>query len=100
MFRTSLVPTANFSGTPLTGQKPLVVQFTGLSSGSPTSWSWEKKEEPSGDWMAFDGQPDNQNPEESFASEGETGEFSVRMTATNAHGSDTETKVSYLTITV
>ena len=33
-------PTAAFSGTPTSGCKLLPVQFTDLSTGSVTSWSW------------------------------------------------------------
>lgn len=32
---------AKFSATPITGTVPLVVTFTDLSTGSPTSWSWD-----------------------------------------------------------
>ncbi|MGF3497993.1 MAG: hypothetical protein ACQXXC_10290, partial [Methanolinea tarda] len=31
-------PASNFSANPLTGQYPLTVRFTDLSSNSPTSW--------------------------------------------------------------
>jgi C1A family cysteine protease len=33
-------PTASFTAEPLSGQKPLTVQFTDTSTGSPTAWSW------------------------------------------------------------
>ncbi len=33
-------PTANFSGNPTSGYAPLTVDFTDLSTGSPTSWDW------------------------------------------------------------
>lgn len=32
---------ANFSATPLSGFAPLTVQFTDLSTGSPTGWRWD-----------------------------------------------------------
>lgn len=32
--------TANFSGAPVSGTAPLAVNFSDLSTGSPTSWSW------------------------------------------------------------
>lgn len=32
---------ANFSASPQSGCAPLIVQFTDLSTGSPTSWSWD-----------------------------------------------------------
>jgi PKD repeat protein len=34
-------PVANFSASPTSGDPPLTVQFTDLSSGNPTSWSWD-----------------------------------------------------------
>src|SRR5207247_1391427 len=38
---TSAAPTADFSGTPTSGTAPLTVNFSDLSSGSPTSWAWD-----------------------------------------------------------
>ena len=32
--------TANFSGSPLSGCSPLVVQFTDASTGPITTWAW------------------------------------------------------------
>ncbi|MBW2174172.1 MAG: PKD domain-containing protein [Deltaproteobacteria bacterium] len=34
-------PVADFSGTPTSGDKPLSVDFTDLSTETPTSWSWD-----------------------------------------------------------
>jgi len=34
------VPVAAFSGTPVSGCAPVVVHFTDLSTGTPTSWAW------------------------------------------------------------
>ena len=33
-------PTADFSGTPLTGVAPHTVSFTNFTSGDATSWAW------------------------------------------------------------
>ena len=33
--------TANFSATPISGCAPLLVNFTDLSTGNPTSWKWD-----------------------------------------------------------
>lgn len=65
------------------------VNFTDLSGGSPTSWSW-----------TFTGgtpaSSTDQNP--SGIVYNTAGTYTVSMTATNAQGSDTETKVNYITV--
>jgi len=81
-------PTANFSGTPISGDYPLTVSFTDLSSGSPTSWSWDF-----GDGV---GTSTVQNPSYIYET---AGTYTVSLTATNAYGSDTETKTDYITVT-
>ena len=84
-------PVAAFSGTPLSGSSPLSVVFTDASTNTPTSWLWEKNS--GSGWVNFAGTPTAQNPTESFAS----GTWSVRLTATNAGGSDAEEKTNYIT---
>lgn len=86
-------PVADFSGTPLAGPKDLSVTFTDLSTNSPTSWSWEKS--PSlapTEWVPFESEPTVQNPTEEFTEE----IWNIRLTATNAAGSDDETKNNYI----
>lgn len=85
-------PTAAFSGTPLVGSDPTDVVFTDESLNTPTSWHWEKND--GGGWVDFAGTPTVQNPTESFA----LGTWSVRLTATNAFGSDTHTETDYIVI--
>lgn len=80
-------PTADFVGTPLSGTTPLSVAFTDLSTQSPTSWLWDF-----GDGSTST----SQNPTHSYTL---SGNYTVSLTATNANGSDTETKVAYLNIT-
>jgi uncharacterized membrane protein len=66
---------------------PLTVQFTDLSTNSPTSW----------DWNFGDGTHATiQNPSHTYTS---PGTYTVILTATNAGGSDVETKVGYITVT-
>jgi serine protease len=80
-------PVANFSGTPTSGTAPLTVQFTDLSTNSPTSWSWS---------FGDGGTSPAQNPSHTYNL---AGTYSVSLTAANAYGSDTETKTGYITVT-
>ncbi|MBD3219030.1 MAG: PKD domain-containing protein, partial [candidate division Zixibacteria bacterium] len=80
-------PVADFIGSPTSGDYPLTVQFTDLSNNSPTSWSWDF-----GDGV---GTSTAQNPSYTYQS---AGTYTVSLTATNAYGSDTETKVDYITV--
>lgn len=83
-----VAPTANFTATPLSGNAPLTVVFTDTSTGSPTGWSWD---------FANDGVYDSteQNPTHIYSG---VGTYSVKLRATNAQGSDTETKSAYITV--
>ncbi len=80
-------PVADFSGTPLSGTAPLTVQFTDLSTNSPTSWEWT---------FGDGGASTTQTPSHQYTS---SGTYSVSLTATNAAGSDGETKTGYVTVT-
>lgn len=79
-----LPPTADFSGTPTSGAAPLDVAFTDLSSHSPTAWHWD---------FGDGGTATQQNPVHTYSS---PGTYTVSLTATNAGGSDTITKPSYV----
>ena len=78
-------PVANFTGNPTSGAAPLTVMFTDTSSGSPTSWSWT---------FGDGGTSTAQNPSHVYAA----GIYTVSLTATNAYGSDGETKTNYITV--
>ena len=80
-------PVAAFTGTPTSGDYPLAVQFTDQSTNSPTSFSWS---------FGDGGTSTSQNPNYTYNS---TGVYTVSLTATNAYGSDTETKTAYITVT-
>jgi vibriolysin len=79
-------PTADFSGTPITGGFPLLVNFTDNSSGA-TSWLWD---------FGDTGTSTLQNPSHSYAA---MGVYTVTLTVTNPFGSDTMTKTNYITVT-
>ena len=80
-------PTAQFSATPTSGQAPLPVQFTDASTGTPTSWAWN---------FGDGGTATTQSPSHTY---GTAGVYTVTLTATNASGSDPETKNDYITVT-
>jgi PKD repeat protein len=79
-------PTAAFHGSPTTGSSPLGVQFTDDSTGNPTSWTWDF-----GDSTTSTAQ----NPTHTYNADGT---YTVKLTATNVLGSDTETKAGYVVV--
>jgi len=79
-------PVAEFSGNPTSGNAPLTVYFTDLSSGSPTSWSWT---------FGDTGSSGAQHPSHEYTA---VNSYTVSLTATNPQGQDTETKVDYITV--
>jgi PKD repeat protein len=81
-------PVADFSATPTSGSAPLTVVFTDASSNAPTSWAWD---------FQNDGETDStvQNPSFVYSS---PGTYAVRLTATNAGGSDAETKTGLVVV--
>jgi PKD repeat protein len=79
-------PNAEFLGNPTNGNAPLTVNFTDLSSGSPTSWDWT---------FGDGGTSQAQHPSHDYTS---VNSYTVGLTAYNAQGQDTETKVDYITV--
>ena len=80
-------PVANFTGNPTSGAAPLTVAFTDTSTNSPTSWSWT---------FGDGGTSTAQSPSHTYTS---AGTYTVALTATNAYGSNTNTKTNYITVT-
>jgi len=80
-------PVADFEGSPLSGSAPLTVNFTDLSTNSPTSWAWT---------FGDGGTSSAQDPSHQYTT---ADTYTVALTATNAYGYDTETKVDYITVT-
>jgi PKD repeat protein len=85
-FFVPVAPTADFSGNPTQGPPTLTVLFTDLSSGSPTSWDWD---------FGDTGSSTAQHPSHDYTTENL---YTVSLTATNAQGQDTETKVDYIDV--
>jgi len=82
-------PTANFTAAPVSGSATLTVNFTDTSTDSPTSWAWDFTNDGTNDSTA-------QNPSYAYSS---AGTYTVKLTATNAQGSDSEVKANYITVT-
>ena len=61
--------------------------FTDESSGAPTGWSWT---------FGDGGTSTAQNPSHTYNA---AGTYTVSLTASNAHGSDIQTKNGYITVT-
>jgi M6 family metalloprotease-like protein/PGF-pre-PGF domain-containing protein len=79
-------PVAAFSATPITGNAPLIVAFTDMCSGSPTSWSWDF-----GDGT----NSTEQNPTHTYSL---SGTYTVTLVASNAAGSNTTTESNHITV--
>jgi len=79
-------PVASFSGSPTSGTAPLTVNFTDSSTNSPTAWSWT---------FGDSSTSTAQNPSHQYTS---ANSYTVSLQATNASGSDTETKTDYITV--
>lgn len=80
------VPTANFSGSPLSGCSPLIVNFQDLSTGGATGWNWNFG---NGNTSAL------QNPTATYFT---PGTYTVTLTASNVNGSNTLTRTQYITV--
>jgi gliding motility-associated-like protein len=80
------IPVAKFTGAPLQGCPPLVVNFTDQSTGSPTSWNWN---------FGNGNSSTLRNPTATYFT---PGTYTVSLTVTNASGSNTITKTQYVTV--
>jgi PKD repeat protein len=81
-----LPPEANFTGSPLFGCYPLTVEFSDLSSGDVTSWSW----------TFGDGETSNeQNPQHTYTS---PGIYDVTLQTTGPVGTDSRFRSAYATV--
>jgi PKD repeat protein len=81
-------PVAAFSLSPSSGTAPLTVQFTDQSTNTPTSWAWDFDNDGTVDSTA-------QNPSTIYSV---VGTYSVKLTVSNADGTDTLTKTNAVTV--
>jgi beta propeller repeat protein len=81
-----LPPAANFWGSPKSGDLPLSVTFTDISTGEPTAWRWDFGD---GTYSTL------QNPVHKYT---KPGIFSVTLTVSNVAGTETLTKNNYINI--
>jgi PKD repeat protein len=81
------VPVADFSFTPNFGATPLTVQFTDLSTGTPTSWAWDFKNDGTATSTV-------KNPSYTYTISNSTQfqSFSIKLTVSNSFGTSTVTK--------
>ncbi len=81
-------PVADFTSDVVTGIVPLTVNFTDLSTSTPTSWSWDFKNDGLATSIL-------QNPSYQYTA---IGTYAVKLTATNVCGGDDEIKIAYITV--
>jgi PKD repeat protein len=79
-------PLANFSASSVSGCYPLTVSFTNLSTGGAGTWYWD---------FGNGATSTLQNPSATFIN---PGTYTVTLVATSPSGSDTESRVNYITV--
>lgn len=79
-------PVANFSGSPLNGCSPVIVNFQDLSTGNPTAWNWSFG---NGNTSTI------KNPTATYFT---SGSYTVTLTVTNASGSNTLVRTQYINV--
>jgi len=82
------IPIAAFTSNVQYGNAPLTVSFSDQSLHYPTSWAWDFQNDDIRDSQS-------KNPVFTYT---DPGIYSVKLTATNNQGSDTEIKYGYITV--
>lgn len=91
---TPVAPVANFVANQTNVTPATTVSFTDQSTGIPTAWSWSIT--PATGWAFAGGTTGtSQNPQVTFNT---VGQYTVSLTASNAQGSDVETKNNYIIV--
>ncbi|MCB0705572.1 MAG: PKD domain-containing protein [Saprospiraceae bacterium] len=83
-----LPPVTNFTANQTTITAGQSVNFTDLSTNSPTAWNWNFQ-------SGSPGSSSSQNPSITYNN---PGTYNVSLTTSNSAGSDTETKTQYITV--
>ncbi len=86
MYCGNVPPVADFTADQTTVLVGSTVNFTDLSSNSPTSWSWS----------FTGGTPTSSTTQNPSVVYNTVGDYTVTLTATNAYGSDDEIKTAYI----
>jgi PKD repeat protein len=86
-------PDAQFTGTPTSGQFPLLVTFTNTSTGTaPLTYAWNFGDPASG----ASNTSTAKNPTHTY---GAAGDYDVSLTVTNTAGNDVRTRTDYIHVT-
>ena len=80
------VPVSNFSANLTEGAAPLTVNFTDISTNTPTSWYWD---------FGDGNNSTSQSPTHTYVS---AGTYNVSLNATNIAGSDVATQTAYISV--
>ncbi len=83
------VPLANFTGTPVSGAEPLVVNFTDFSTGTPSLWNWSFGD---GNTTSYSS---NATFNHTYLN---AGNYTVDLTVSNLYGSNTMERFRYITV--
>ena len=81
-------PVAEFNANETTVLFGNSINFSDLSTNSPTSWSW----------VCEGGTPSTSTSQNPTITYNTPGTYDVTLTATNAEGNDSETKIDYITV--
>jgi PKD repeat protein len=83
-----ILPVVDFFSTPTSGIAPLTVTFTDLSTNTPIAWNWSFGDDSTENAT-------EQNPIHTYA---DPGTYTVSVNATNANGSDIQTREEYIKV--